>query len=69
MYDPLFADATVVHYGLRSPRVFTRNFCIWGRVTGIKMHQKLNFGVALLHCIPARSDVLLVLLASSSSAA
>ena len=25
--------------------------------TGIKMHQKLNFGVALLHCIPARSDV------------
>ena len=21
------------------------------------MHQKLNFGVALLHCIPARSDV------------
>ena len=23
---------------------------------GIKMHQKLNFGVALLHCIPAPSD-------------
>ena len=21
------------------------------------MHQKLNFGVALMHCIPARSDV------------
>ena len=39
------------------PPLWCRNFCIWGRVPGIKMHQKLNFWVALLHWIPARSDV------------